>query len=203
MLIMRRSAYSGTLVVLCALGSAMAPVRAVGQAAYSLPPAAMNAKLDSLERLVLLSGSCSPRNSALAAIAISGWARNDTIAPPPPYPGIVARLERIYRQARECDLRGSVIPLMIRQAERDEAVAFLAGVAQEPAPPPASPPPGVAMVLDNPWTLQTDAISALTYLGQPGEAALRRLHAEGMVREPFAKAMLDRIAREGFRRPGN
>ncbi len=59
------------------------------------------------------------------------------------------------------------------------------------------------MVLDNPSTLQADAISALTYMGQPGETTLRRLHAEGAVREPFAKALLDRIAREGFRRPGS
>ncbi len=107
-------------------------------------------------------------------------------------------MARIYRQTSQCHLRESIIELMVDQSEREEAAVFLVGVAEEPGPPPA---PGEAIVYDD-ATMQESAIAALTAMGQPGDAALRRLYALGTVREPNARATLDRIAaRRGFARP--
>lgn len=202
MFMLRRTVYWGTLVALFTLGCAVAPARAMGQAKGFLTLPAMNAKLDTLELLVVSSDSCNRRRSTLIAIGGAGWMRNEADAPPPPpYPGIVARLARIYRQTTDCSLRATVITLMIQQAEREEAVAFLALVAQEPAPAlPQPTPPGVVLGDDNP-PVQTLAIGALSSMDQPGEAALRRLQAEGTVREPMAREELERLARRGFQKP--
>jgi hypothetical protein len=73
------------------------------------------------------------------------------------------------------------------QAERTEAVAFLEEVARQPTPagrenlsvtedvPMRRPGPGVA-------------VSTLADMGPQGEAALRRLHAQGAVQDPRTRA---------------
>lgn len=199
MFAVRRTEYCDALVLLFCLGCTIVPARASGQAKGFLPIGAMNAKLDTLEQRSLSSDSCNRRTSAVTGIAFAGRAMKgaDAPSPPPPYPGIVARLARIYRQTSECDLRGSIIDLMIIQAEREEAVVFLARVAEEPFQPT---PPGVVL---GTWPTQVLAIGALTHMGQPGEAMLRRLHAEGTVREPTARASLEDLARRGFPTEGN
>jgi hypothetical protein len=115
------------------------------------------------------------------------------------YPGIVERLAKIYRESADYGLRYSIISLMIPQAERAAAIAFLEEVAAEEPQRPVSVP-GVAVV-DDSWPLQNEAIGALLYLGPPGRAALQRLHAQGTVREPMARATLDNLARQGFPDP--
>ncbi len=84
------------------------------------------------------------------------------------------------------------------QAECSEAVAFLATVAQEP--PPA--PPAGSFVTDGfRNTLQSDAVSLLLSFGDLGEQALRRLHSEETVRDPFARELLEKLAENAFKRP--
>lgn len=46
--------------------------------------------------------------------------------------------------------------------------------------------------------IQALAIGALTFLGQQGEATLRRLYTEGTVRQRDAREQLESLARHGF-----
>ncbi len=190
--------YSCAMMLLSALACAASPVRAVGQAPGQPSTAAVNARLDTLERQALSSNGCDSRTLALLPIAFAGRRSSDpSSAPPPPYPGIVDRLARIYRQTGVCGLRDKVIPLMVFQAERQAAVTFLEGVAQEPTSTAPSPPGATHEI----WPLPVSAVGALAALDQPGEVALRRLSAEGAVREPMAREALRRLARQGFREP--
>jgi len=163
----------------------------------------VNARLDSLERVALANRSFEQRLSATVGIASPGglWfvAHPGSETPPPEirYSGIVERLVRIYRRS-EYSVRNAIISLMIHQAERAKAVAFLAEVAQEPAPPPVA---GVAIV-DDTWPLPYNAIMRLTHMGPEGRATLQRLQAQGTVREPMARAELEELARRGFRKAG-
>ena len=64
--------------------------------------------------------------------------------------------------------------------------------------PPVQPPPGVALVWSDSRSLQFGAIGTLTFMGSEGLAVLQRLHAQGTVREPAARAYLDTLANHGF-----
>lgn len=176
--------------------------RASAQAKGFLPLPAMNPKLDTLERAVLASASPDARRSAAIAIAAAGWLRSQPPPPPPPYPGIVARLARIYRQSEDYWVRYAIIGSMIQQAERAEAAGFLGEVAvEQPAPGPPVPP-GVAVVgNDAEFPLPYKAVRALRYMGSEGRVVLERLHAEETVREPMARAWLDTLANHGFEEP--
>lgn len=164
-----------------------------------LPPSIVNAQLDSLEKVALTSLNPDERRAAVTRLSAPGWTRSDRELSEVRYPGVVARLARVYRQSNDYWTRYSIIRLLMPQVERADAVAFLEGIAQEPGPPPA--PPGVALV-DDKWSLQELAVGALTHMGDQGEASLRRLHAGGTVREVTARATLDRLARRGFKRIG-
>jgi len=170
----------------------------------SLPATAVNARLDSLEQVALSSGSREQRLAAVARISAPGWltmgARKGSAPIEVRYQGIVDRLVRIYQRNDDYWMRYSVIAMMIPQAERAEAAAFLEEVAEGPGEQPV-PPPGVVLVEDR-SSLQSLAVGALTYLGAEGEAALRRLHAAGTVREALARAELERLASAGFRQSG-
>jgi hypothetical protein len=78
----------------------------------------------------------------------------------------------------------------------------LAEAATE-APPPSPPQSaGVASFSDDVGgSLQSTALAVLRQLGPDGEAALRRLHAQGTVRDSSARAFLERLARQGFPKP--
>jgi hypothetical protein len=167
-----------------------------------LPPSVVNAQLDSLERVALASPSPDERRAAITRISAPGWIRSEQGEGPPAvrYPGIVARLVRIYRQSDDYWTRYSIIRLLIPQVERADAVAFLEQVAQEPGAEPVAPP-DVALIEDK-WSLQALAIGALIRVGPEGEATLRRLHGAGAVRERTARAELERLAGRGFRKDG-
>lgn len=192
-MVARRSAMAALLVAQLGL-----PEAAWGQRERFLPPAVVNAQLDSLERIVLTSPDADERRSAVTRISAPGWMRSGQPTEVR-YPGVVARLARLYQQTNDYWTRYSIIRLLIPQVERAEAAALLERIAQEPGPPPA--PPGVALVEDK-WSLQEHAIGALNHLGTEGEAILRRLHARGAVQERTARAALERLAREGFRQRG-
>jgi hypothetical protein len=193
-----------------ALACAIMQTTITGQARAqdSLPPVAVvNASLDSLEQVALMSDSPDRRSAVVLAISGPGrwWMLTPGAEEPPSeirYPGVVARLVRIYRASDEYSLRYSIISLLALQAERAAAAAFLEQVAVEEPPARPVPPPGVAIVLDDySWPLQNEAVGALLYVGPPGRAALQRLYAKGTVRDPIAKATLEKFASEGFRDP--
>jgi hypothetical protein len=203
--------YGCTLIVLLNVWQITAPAEASAQADSVRAPsqAWVNTRLDSLEQVAVTSGAGDRRWQA--ALGISGFGRRwmltqrDVTAPPAEvrYPGIVARLARIYGQSDDYTLRDLIIGEMIQQGERAEAVAFLAEVAQAPPDPAPAVQPGVGRVWDDRFPLQFDAIGTLTYMGLEGRAVLERLHAQGTVREQMARAYLDQLARHGFRRQGN
>jgi hypothetical protein len=182
----------------------LAADEALGQQDPFLPPSVVNTQLDSLEKVALTSGSPDARRAAVTRISAPGWIRSDQpegpVSPEVRYPGIVARLVRIYQQSDDYWMRYSIIRLLIPQVERAHAIAFLEQVAQEPGTEPAAPP-DVALIEDK-WSLQALAIGALTRIGPEGEASLRRLHAAGTVRERTARTQLERLAARGFRKAG-
>lgn len=171
---------------------------ASGQEASPLPSrAAMNALLDSLEQVALTAGNPDERRTAVIAVASPGriWfaAQSRTGAPLPEvrYPGIVDRLARIYRQSEDYGVRSAIVDLMPLQTERPEAIDFLEEVAQESGPEHAG----------KEWPIPFKAVNALLHMPPEGQAALERLHAADLVRDPWARARLDRLARRGYRDP--
>lgn len=212
---MHRSALlRGTFVVFSGVLHMTIADKALAQAdtlerADKLPaPAVVNARLDSLEQIALTSNNPEARSAAVLAISAPGrwWQRTQDDQKTPPtavrYPGIVARLARIYRQSDDYGVRYSIISLMMPQAERAEAVSFLEEVVEEPGPDPVQPRPGAAVVAnDAVFPLAYEAVGALTRMGPQGRAALQRLYVSGTVREPMARALLEKLARQGFERP--
>ena len=154
---------------------------------------AMNVLLDSIETLAL---TCEHSDAQLHRIStIAAWGlvppRSDAPPPPPPYPGIVARLARIYGQCEGAWTRGIIVKYMSLQSEQKETAAFLAAVAQEAASQRTDTPP---------FTVPASAIEVLSWMGAEGRAVLQRLHAEGTVRDWHARALLEALARQGFQR---
>ena len=200
-----RALFARTLVLSFVLQIAVDD-EAFAQANQFPPPAAVNAMLDSLERVALTSSN--PDERARAVLAISGPGRLWISAPganhTPPgvrYPGIVDRLARIYLQSGKSSIRDVIVYWMLPQAERAEAAAFLAEVASQEAERSPPTPPGVLPVgHDTAFPLPYRAIDALTHMGPEGRAALERLQAQGTVREPSARVYLDQLAGQGFRR---
>ena len=170
------------------------PAQQGGREGRYLTVKAMNAMLDSIEALALTCEHSDAQISRIATIAV--WGRilpaRDAPPPPPPYPGIVARLRRIYRQ---CDAwtHGLIVWWLTGQAEQKETAALLGGVAQE------VPSPDVGWT-DTPFTVQYQAIEELSRMGADGRAVLQRLYTEGTVREPNARTRLEAMARRGFQR---
>jgi hypothetical protein len=158
---------------------------------------AMNAALDSVEAVAMACEKSDRRFSVVSAIAASSSVQSGPDAPPPPYPGIVARLARIYRACEDYGTRYAIVSAMRAQSERNEAVAFLAQVAQEDA----SPATAGILADDAAFPLPYGAVGILSRLGSEGRGALQRLHAEGTVRHPAARRRLEGMAREGFPEP--
>ena len=163
--------------------------------AHYLTVEEMRAKLDTMEHIAVTAAGFERRISAVSAIAAAGaMGPPPGEAPPPPYPGIVERLRRVYRQnADNSPIRHAILGVMRTQFERVEALGFLGEVAQE------SPPPEATGVMRNEtFPLPWEAIEALSRMGPEGSAALQRLHADGTVHEPAARRHLEQMAREGF-----
>jgi|SRR5688572_5577922 len=197
---MRNIVLAGVIWLFAPNGTfAQAPPRLLPQVAYQ--------RLDSLERAALTAMSFNERLHAvttIAGVAIGPGCDVVGAASPPQtrYPGIVRRLAGIYRQSQDLNLRHGIIEFMPMLAECDEIAVFLAAAAVELPPPPLPTPTGSIIVDDDlRGSLQTQAIGSLVRLGPRGEASLRRLHSQGTVREPVAKAALERLARNEFRRP--
>lgn len=181
-----------------AVGLSMPGAQARCQEERFLPPSAVNAKLDSLERIALTSRNADQRRAAVTRLSAPGWMRSDREGPREVrYPGVVTRLARVYRQSDDYWTRYSIIRLLIPQVERTQAVGVLEHIAREPGPDTATPP-GVAVIEDK-WSLQTLAIGALARMGADGAESLRRLHASGSVQDATARAALAHLAAREFR----
>ncbi len=148
--------------------------------------------LDSLEHAALSSATSGERRSAAIALAAVGWGLGqDPHAGPPPYPGIVPRLARIYQQSGDEWVKWVIIRTTVQQADRQVAAAFLADVAAQ-----SDSPKGRGKL---PFPLQYTSVMALSHMGSEGQAELERLHSQGTVRNAMARARLDTLANHGFR----
>lgn len=98
-----------------------------------------------------------------------------------PMPGVVGRIERIYDEASAHILRLTIVGGMGSVADRDAASVFLSGLATKRG------------------LEARHAVGSLQRLGAEGEAALRTLHAEGTVVDPWARCVLAKSAERGFR----
>jgi hypothetical protein len=104
-------------------------------------------------------------------------------------PGVGARLERIHRRSTDPMVRRTALRLFPLSPDRRRAIAYLATVATGEA--------DASEAYDG----ATAAVWILAGMGTPGAEALRALHASGAVRSRKAAAVLDQLARTGFRAP--
>lgn len=137
--------------------------------------------LDGLEALGASSPDRRIRMYATAALASAGSTTRERP------PGVLDRLERLYRAAPDGEGR-RVIPLLASQAPRPHAISLLRDVATAP---PSSPWSDAASL----------AISTLEGMGEDGRRALRDLHAQGRVTEPRGATHLQQLAERGFQAP--
>lgn len=92
-------------------------------------PEVRSAALDGLEAIVRGSvpSSREVRWGATLMLASAG-----SVNATPPMTGMVARLERLYREVDHRDVRRFVVSSLIRQAERAAALAFLRSLLEKP-----------------------------------------------------------------------
>ncbi len=152
-------------------------------------------RLDSLDHVATSTVSRDERMRAVIKIAIDYGLRTE--GSPPVNRGIVARLRGIYFRSNDQSLRFSTLGLMLTQAERPEAIAFLMEAAREAPTPHTGSGPVPRGTSDR---LQRQAVGLLTMAGPEGEQALRSLYSQGGVRAPAAQLLLDKLVRSDFRR---
>lgn len=135
--------------------------------------ATVDSVVSGLEHLALNADVQRVRAAATSALVFTGDTRR-----PNPLPGAFARTMRIYRKSRDPLVRATILPILPFYAEQDRVVAFLKSVAtQSPAEQDYHDAPA-------------QAVTALTYMGQKGRAALRDLLESNSVRHPVAEAQL-------------
>lgn len=169
------------------------PAAAAGQQ-YSktmLPDKVIYRRLDSLVDVSLSGRPLNERLAALTAVETlgKGWfmAHPERSATPPVrirYPGLVARMEKIFEQTDNASIRLFIVQDLAWQSERGEAVQFLVRVAEGP--------PGNPEEFHN---LPEESVKSLVAMGPQGLAALRRLKASGAVKDVYALAYLEDLER--------
>ncbi len=152
--------------------------------------------LDSLDQVAISAASRDQRMQAIIKIAIDYGLRTEGSLPV--NRGIVARLRAIYFRSDDQSIRFSTLGLMLTQAERPEAIAFLMEAAREVPAPHTGGGPVPRGTNDR---LQRQAVGLLTMAGPEGEEALRLLHSQGGVKAQAAQLLLDKLASRDFRRP--
>jgi hypothetical protein len=177
-------------------------VLALGQSAGSAQEAGVQSavmnRLDSLERVIRLSDSALQQRAAIRELASYGdWRLLAQAKSPAPagqvrYPGIVARLVRVYPHIKSTWVREEVIEVMPLQAEELPAATFLEQVATDTTHRRSN--------VGHNLTLPAFAVMMLTYMPE-GRESLRRLHATRAVKEPKARSVLDSLARRSFQPP--
>ncbi len=152
------------------------------------PVPAVNARLDSLEQVARGTTNRATLFSAVMRITASGlvWAYAGEAAPIVVYPGIVARLRRVYPSVDPYS-RGAIVQGLSAQAERSEALAWLRELA-------------TSSDMADEFSIAEVAVEALARMGPMGEEELRRMHLL-KAEYPEIQKMLDVLARTGYRRP--
>lgn len=150
----------------------------------SFAPARVDSLLDGLERFAISSEHRRVQGVALFRLSQGGMESSARTIP-----GIAARLVRIHENSSTPHIRDEAVTMLGEQVERDVAVAALLRIAVRDSAQQRSPEGALRAV----WSL--------TRLGPEGEAALRMLHARGLVREPRARHSMREIAiRRGWER---
>jgi hypothetical protein len=99
-------------------------------------------------------------------------------SPPVPFARAFDHLVRVFEGTNDAGMRGGVLYLLTQLPHQGRVATYLAGVAASPSPAAHT------------------AIRHLGHdMGEPGLAALRRLHQTGAVSEPTAREYLEIIAR--------
>lgn len=137
--------------------------------------------LDGLERFALSSDDRRVRVDAVVWLSTAGR----TSASRTPYPGVAARLRRLYEATEDRAVRLAAVSSMVRQADAAEAVAFLETVARE----------------DRSDSRAENAVANLTSYGDEGRAALMRLYDDDSVTSARARMLLRTLEKTSFRFP--
>lgn len=157
-------------------------VMGVVQLWWKYRPIVVDSILDGLERLALTSDNLSVRTSAAIWLGTPG--ETD-----PPMPGIVVRLERVYRSSEDFAVRRALLTPAMWQRDTAAAVSFLELVARDDRPEDRvsdEPPPLIA-------------VQHLADLGPRGRVVLERLNQEGSVKNRRARVQLDWLAKRDYR----
>ena len=99
-------------------------------------------------------------------------------SPPVPFERAFDHLVRVFEGTNDAGMRGGVLYLLTQLPQQGRVATYLAGVATSPSP---AAPTAIRHLGDD--------------MGEPGLAALRRLHQTGAVSEPTAREYLEIIAR--------
>ena len=142
--------------------------------------------LDGLERLALTSDSEHVRHSATSNFAVAG-----TTEVPFPKEGIVPRLMRIYQSKNAPLVQLSIRNYLPVQADRPAAAALLRSIAAGPDPFAGQRPDPIG---DD----RVEALHRLSEMGEEGRAVLQAMHRNGEARSPWARTVLEQMARRGF-----
>lgn len=150
--------------------------------------------LDRLERLVDTSPDKHVRSTAAQWVAFAGEAGRVA----PPLPGIMRRLERIYRRRgnnQDPGVRISILSSLPLQGERGAAAALLRTIASQPdTTNDATGPEGYLSVGDP----RTEALAGLSQMGQEGRAVLQAMYRSGQAASPQSRITLEHMAQRGF-----
>lgn len=132
-----------------------------------------------VERLVLHSGQKRTRAAAVNALLSSG----SSIVASFPLAGSVGRARSLYSASADRVVRIIIVQRMQEQAERAEAIEFLASVVVE----------GDALAAGFEGSTVSFAIDALNRMGPEGPAALRQLHDDGKIHGAGALSYLKHL----------
>lgn len=174
-------------------GGAPGPHRLIGQITFQpdrWPATTVDSLLNGLENLAVHHPVETVRNLATLWIAQAGEAERQT-----PHPRVMDRLTRIYDQSRDRKPDYVLIASVRKQADSTAAIAFLRRVASEPD---RHAEPGHAHEVHTSASL---AVHTLAQMGDRGRGVLRELHVQGRVTDPFARGVLNRLAKRDFYEP--
>lgn len=150
--------------------------------------------LDRLERLANFNTDENVRAFSTQMVASAGELGRAS----PPLPGIMQRLERIYRRrSGSDDYRGRllIVSSLPLQSERRAAAVLLRSIASEPdRGNNGTGPHGYFSVGD----LRTEALAGLASMGDEGRTVLQAMRRDSSRMSPQARIVLENMAQRGF-----
>lgn len=162
----------------------------------SRPPGGYSPRQDSLlnglERLVTLSTNPDVRSFAALMLGSAGEAAHSTS----PLPGVVPRLERIYRRLERNEDHGArslILSSLMLQGERAAAAALLRAIASQPDT--------CECLMEGDFQigdLRLEALVSLGAMGAEGRAVLQAMYRSGEAASPLVRGTLEHMALRGF-----